>query len=260
MPQPNLVTLRESKSRTSGYAFDNGEAYRHLRTNIEFSSFNKDINVLVVTSANAAEGKSTTAANLAVAMASHRQRVLLIDADLRIPDVHRLFNLSNRIGLTTALLDFKTDTMDIFPYIQKVEHANILNELYVLPTGPSVPSPAEMLASKRFKLFIDFLRKYFDMIIIDGAPVLPVPDAIPVGLAADGLLFCVASEQTKKEHAKVAVTQLQRAGINVIGTCITMIKEDRNSYYSYYEQQNRRKAKTLGQRLKVVDAKKRNKK
>ena len=257
MPKIDLITLKEAKARNNGYAFDNGEAYRHLRTNIEFSSFNKDIQVLVVTSANAAEGKSTTAANLAVAMASHRQRVLLIDADLRIPDVHRVFNLSNRIGLTNALLEFKTEKFDIFPYIQKIEHSNILNELYILPTGPSVPSPAEMLASKRFKLFIEFIRNYFDMIIIDGAPVLPVPDAIPIGLAADGLLFCVASEQTKKEHAKVAVTQLQRAGINVIGTCITMIKEERNSYYSYYEQLNRRKAKTLGQRMKIVNAKKR---
>ena len=255
MAQENLITLREKRKHISGYSFDNGEAYRHLRTNIEFSSFNKDINVLVVTSANAAEGKSTTAANLAVAMASHRQRVLLIDADLRLPDIHRLFNISNRIGLTTALLEFKSDKFDIQPYIQKIEHPNILNELYILPSGPSVPSPAEMLASNRFRQFIDYLRGFFDMIIMDGAPVLPVPDAIPIGLTADGLLFCVASEQTKKEHAKVAITQLQRAGINVIGTVVTMIKEDRNSYYSYYESQNRR-GKTLGQRLQMNRGKK----
>lgn len=250
MEKYNLVTLKEkTKNAGGGYIYDHGEAYRHLRTNIEFSAFNSDINVLVVTSANAAEGKSTTSANLAVVMASHRQRVLLIDCDLRIPDIHRLFHISNATGLSDALLNFKTEGFNVLKYVQQIRHANISNDLYVMPSGPSVPNPAEMLSSKRFREFIDFLKLRFDMIIMDGPPVLPVPDAIPVGLAADGMLFCVASEKTKKEHAKVALTQCKRAGINVIGTCVTMIKEERNSYYSYYY--NNLQNKTLGQRLKL---------
>lgn len=250
MEKYNLVTLKEkTKNAGGGYIYDHGEAYRHLRTNIEFSAFNSDINVLVVTSANAAEGKSTTSANLAVVMASHRQRVLLIDCDLRIPDIHRLFHISNATGLSDALLNFKTEGFNVLKYVQQIRHANISNDLYVMPSGPSVPNPAEMLSSKRFREFIDFLKLRFDMIIMDGPPVLPVPDAIPVGLAADGMLFCVASEQTKKEHAKVALTQCKRAGINVIGTCVTMIKEERNSYYSYYY--NNLQNKTLGQQLKL---------
>lgn len=256
MEKINLVTLQEkSKSANGGYVYDHGEAYRHLRTNIEFSAFNSDINVLVVTSANAAEGKSTTAANLAVVEASHRQRVLLIDCDLRIPDIHRLFHLSNNTGLSDALLNFKSEGFNVLKYIHPINHPNIANDLYVMTSGPSVPNPAEMLSSKRFREFIEFLKQRFDMIIMDGPPVLPVPDAIPVGLAADGMLFCVASEQTKKEHAKVALTQCKRAGINVIGTCVTMIKEERNSYYSYYY--NNIQNKTLGQQLKLRRKKKR---
>lgn len=252
----NLVTLREKpKNANGGYVYDHGEAYRHLRTNIEFSAFNSDINVLVVTSANAAEGKSTTAANLAVVYASHRQRVLLIDCDLRIPDIHRLFHLSNTTGLSDALLNFKSEGFNVLKYIHPIAHPNIANDLYVMTSGPHVPNPAEMLSSKRFREFIDYLKQRFDMIIMDGPPVLPVPDAIPVGLAADGMLFCVASEQTKKEHAKVALTQCKRAGINVIGTCVTMIKEERNSYYSYYY--NNLQNKTLGQQLKLKKSKKR---
>ncbi|MDP3306599.1 MAG: CpsD/CapB family tyrosine-protein kinase [Erysipelotrichaceae bacterium] len=250
MEKTNLVTLKEkTKNPNGGYIFDHSEAYRHLRTNIEFSAFNSEINVLVVTSANAAEGKSTTSCNLAVVMASHRQRVLLIDCDLRIPDIHRQFQVSNATGLSDALLNFKSEGFNVLKYVQQIKHPNISNDLYLMTAGPIVPNPAEMLSSKRFREFIEFLKLRFDMIIMDGPPVLPVPDAIPVGLAADGMLFCVASEQTKKEHAKVALTQCKRAGINVIGTCVTMIKEERNSYYSY--NYNNLQNKTLGQQLKL---------
>jgi len=123
----------------------------------------------------------------------------------------------------------------ISKYYQQILHPNIANNLFVITSGPSVPNPSEMLSSKKFVSLIEQLRTEFDIIILDGPPVLPVPDSIPIGLASDGTLFVVASEQTEREQAKVAVTQLKRSQVNIIGTVITMLQEDKSHYnYSYY--------------------------
>ena len=228
----NLFNLN-AKENIKDYQRDDLEAYKHLRTNIEFSSIDKDIQVLVVTSSDSAEAKSTTAYNLAKVMAAQKNHVLLIDGDLRIPDVHKNLKLSNRNGLTNALINNDFDINAMGKYIQTLKVPNGINDLFVLTAGTSIPNPLEVLSSKRFKEFIVFLRQHFNFIVIDAPPVLPVADSIPISLSADGVLFCVASNQTQKERALTAVTQLRRAKVNLIGTVLTMIESKSNTYYNY---------------------------
>lgn len=232
-----LVTLLDQTaiSKTYGYGTDFASAYRHLRTNIEFSSFSREIKVISVASANPQEGKSTVAANLAIVMSGQFKKVLLVDCDLRKPVVHKLFHASNRHGVSNLLMEQNFDPIYISKYYQQILHPNIANELYIIPSGPSVPNPSEMLSSKKFVDLIQQLRNSFDIIILDGPPVLPVPDSIPIGLAADGTLFVVASEKTEREQAKIAVTLLKRSQVNILGTILTMIHEDKSNFnYNYY--------------------------
>lgn len=251
MSKFNLFNIN-AKDSVKDYQRDDLEAYKQLRTNIEFSSIDKEIQVLVVTSSDSAEAKSTTAYNLAKVMATQKNRVLLIDCDLRIPDVHKNLKLSNRNGLTNALLNNELDVNSLSKYIQNHKVPHGLNDLFVLTAGSSIPNPLEVLSSKRYKSFIALLRQHFNFIVIDAPPVLPVADAIPIGLNSDGVLFCVASNQTHKERALAAVTQLRRANINIIGTVLTMIESKSNSYYNYnYNYSSSAKTrKTLGHSLK----------
>ena len=247
----NLFNLN-AKEAIKDYQRDDMEAYKQLRTNIEFSSIDKEIQVLVVTSSDSAEAKSTTAYNLAKVMAAQKNRVLLIDCDLRIPDVHKNLKLSNRNGLTNALINNDLDINAMGKYIQTHKVPQGINDLFVMTAGSTIPNPLEVLSSKRFKEFIHFLRQHFNFIVIDAPPVLPVADAIPISLSADGVLFCVASNQTQKERALAAVTQLRRAKVNIIGTVLTMIESSSSSYYNYnYNYSaNATTRKTLGHSLK----------
>ena len=235
------------------YVKDIKEPYRQLRTNIEFSSISSDIKVLVVSSADSAEAKTETAVNLAQVMAARKKRVLLIDADLRIPDVHKLFDLSKRSGLTNALLELGTDEFDLTKYIQYVKVDQGINPLAIMTAGPSVPNPLEVLSSKRFSDLLSLLKEQFDFILMDSAPVLPVADTLAIARVADGLLFCVASEQTQRDRAKQAITALERTGAKVIGVVLTMMKHssDPYDYYYYSYSKTANKPKNLGHELKL---------
>lgn len=242
-----------TKPKPESYHKDMAEPYRQLRTNLEFSSVAADLRVLVVSSADSAEGKTETAVNLAKVMAARKKRVLLIDADLRIPDIHKIFNLPKRNGLSNALLDFGSEDFDLIKYIQYVKVPQGINPLAIMTAGPTVPNPAEILSSRRFAELLEHLRQHFDMIIIDSAPVMPVADTIAVAQAADGLLFCIASEQTHKDRAKTALTNLQRTGVNVVGCVLTLVKRSNDPYdYYYYDySQNSKKPQNFGHMLKV---------
>jgi len=235
------------------YVKDHDEPYRQLRTNIEFSSISGDIKVLVISSADSAEAKTETAVNLAKVMAARKKRVLLIDADLRIPDVHKLFDLSKRTGLTNALLELGSDEFDLNKYIQLVKVPQGINPLSVITSGPSVPNPLEVLSSKRFADLLTMLKEHYDFIILDSAPVMPVADTLAIARVADGLLFCIASEQTQRERAKQAIVALQRTGANVIGVVLTMMKHssDPYDYYYYSYSKNTKKPRNLGHLLKL---------
>lgn len=235
------------------YVKDINEPYRQLRTNIEFSTISSDIKVLVVSSADSAEAKTETAVNLAKVMAARKKRVLLIDADLRIPDVHKLLGLSKRVGLTNALLELGTDEFALDKYIQYVKVPQGLNPLAVITAGASVPNPLEVLSSRRFTDLLDLLKFQFDFIILDSAPIMPVSDTLAIARVSDGLLFCIASEQTHRDRAKQAITALQRTGAKVIGVVLTMMKKDSDPYDYYYYSYSKtsKKPKKLGQQLKL---------
>ena len=214
--------------------FDNMEVYRQLRTNIEYSSFNKEIQVICVTSSNPAEGKSSVASNLATVAIAKYEKVLLIDCDLRKPVKHKIFNVSNKKGISNLMKDKSEVDLETGGYFQKFKDNSTEGKLYVLTSGKSVPNPQEMLASDRFKELIEKFRGMFDYIIIDCPPLNAVADAIPVSSIVDGTLFVVSAMDTDKREAKNALTMLQRNGANVLGCVLTKVDITSKSYYSYY--------------------------
>lgn len=236
MSPTKLKTLTRKKTDL-GYYGDPSEDFRMLRNNIEFSSIGKDIKSITVTSGSPFEGKSTTTANLAVTLANTYNKVLVIDTDIRVPDLHEKFHIQNTIGLTDALFAIKSKSnFELSKYIHKLVHPNITNELYIITAGRPVPNSDMIFHSEVFKQFMDVLKESFDMIVCDTAPILLVADAIPVSHQTDATLLCVANKITKKEAAKKAITILKRNNVNVIGSVITMIKEEdtinSGEYYS----------------------------
>ena len=228
----------DPKKHTKKSQFDNMEVYRQLRTNIEYSSFNKDIQVICVTSSNPAEGKSAVASNLATVAIAKYERVLLIDCDLRKPVQHKIFKVSNKLGISNLMKDKSEVDLEIGGYFQKFKDNSTDGKLYVLTSAKSVPNPQEMLASERFKELIEKFREMFDYIIIDCPPLNAVADAIPVSSIVDGTLFVVSAMDTDKREAKKALTMLQRNGANVLGCVLTKVDITSKSYYSYYGNYN----------------------
>ena len=228
----------DPKKHTKKSQFDNMEVYRQLRTNIEYSSFNKDIQVICVTSSNPAEGKSSVASNLATVAIAKYERVLLIDCDLRKPVQHKIFKVSNKLGISNLMKDKSEVDLEIGGYFQKFKDNSTDGKLYVLTSGKSVPNPQEMLASERFKELIEKFREMFDYIIIDCPPLNAVADAIPVSSIVDGTLFVVSAMDTDKREAKNALTMLQRNGANVLGCVLTKVDITSKSFYSYYGNYN----------------------
>ena len=224
----------DPKKHTKKSQFDNMEVYRQLRTNIEYSSFNKDIQVICVTSSNPAEGKSSVASNLATVAIAKYEKVLLIDCDLRQPVQHKIFKVSNKRGISNLMKEKSVIDLEIGGYFQKFKDNSTDGKLYVLTSGKSVPNPQEMLASDRFKELIEKFREMFDYIIIDCPPLNAVADAIPVSSIVDGTLFVVSAMDTAKQEAKNALTMLQRNGANVLGCVLTKVDITSKSYYSYY--------------------------
>ena len=213
--------------------FDEMEVYRHLRTNIEYSSVDKKIQVINITSSQPGEGKTTTSTNLAIVSSGQYGRVLLVDCDMRKPQVHKRFNISNRFGLSNILAGDNVNISD--QYFSKFKDKDTDGVLYVLPAGVKVPNPLELLSSEKFKDFVEFMRMRFEFIILDCPPVLFVSDCIPVSHVSDGTLFVVSSKDTDKNEAKTALQQLQRNGANVLGTVLNKVdKTNESAYYSYY--------------------------
>lgn len=207
------------------------EAYKTLRTNIQFSSLDVPIRVILVTSANPAEGKSTTVANMAISMAQSDKRVLIVDCDLRKPSIHRAFNIMNTKGLTNIL----AEDLD---YHQICNTAGIPN-LEIITSGPKPPNPSELLGSARMKIFIEKLKNDYDMIILDSPPVLPVTDAVVLSRVVDGTILVINYGTTIYEMAHRAKESLQKVGSKIIGTVINNVPIRGHGYaYSYYYYDN----------------------
>lgn len=201
------------------------EAYRSLRTNIQYSSFDKEYKTIVVTSSNPGEGKSITAGNLALTLAEGEAKVLLVDCDMRKPSVHKNFRVTNTHGLSDVLLQ-KKKVMD-------VAH-NYKGNLYIVTAGKIPPNPAEMLASKSMTLFLEEMKNHFDYIVLDTPPVHAVADPQILSTKADGTLFVVRAGVTKKDDVQSSISTLKKVNADIIGSVLHAVEYSKNKYYYYY--------------------------
>ena len=201
------------------------ESYRTLRTNIQYSSFDKEYRVIVVTSSEPGEGKSTTAGNLALCMAQGDKKVILIDCDLRKPSLHKKFKISNLVGLSDVIIG-KADLATSAHRYNK--------DLVLLTSGKIPPNPSEMLSSKIMEKLLESLKDTFDYIILDTPPVQAVTDSQILSTKSDGTILVVRAERTKKESVQIAINLLKKVNANIIGTVLNGIDVSRNKYYYYY--------------------------
>ncbi len=202
------------------------EQYRTIRTNIQFSGADQDINSLILTSSGTAEGKSTTASNLAAVYAQQGLKVLLIDADLRKPTVHYTFRLENHAGLTNVL----TRQSTLGQAVQETE----VRDLYVLTSGPIPPNPSELLASHQMEELLKEMKQQFDMVIFDTPPILAVADAQILANQVDASILVVSSGKTEKEAALKAKELLVHAKSKLLGAVLNNRKAESGNYYYYY--------------------------
>lgn len=207
------------------------EQYRTLRTNIEFSSVDQVYKTIIVTSSSPGEGKSTTVANLAVAFAQQKKKVLLVDADLRKPTVHYTFNLKNVRGLTNVLTKQVVLTEAVQP--TDVEHLSILT------CGPIPPNPAELLGSSSMSQFIELAKTQFDVVLFDTPPILAVADAQILANKVDGSILVISSGTTEQDAAVKSKDLLESAKGKVLGAVLNKKKASDSQYYYYYGDNNR---------------------
>ena len=219
------------------------ESYRSLRTNIQYSSIDKQVKTLVVTSSNAGEGKSTVAGNLAYTFFQNGKRVLIIDCDLRKPSLHRKFNVSNEEGLTDVLVG----TSKLNNVMKKVD-----DNLYLLTTGTLPPNPAEIIGSNTMENFLEQCKINFDYIILDTPPILPVTDSKLLAIKADATVVVVRSEVSKSKHVSQAFKELEKVNANIIGTILNDVEMySEKLYYDYSAKNNKSKINIIKKLIKI---------
>jgi capsular exopolysaccharide synthesis family protein len=209
------------------------EAYRAVRTSVLFSPTDAGAKTIVVTSTGPGEGKTTTASNLAVGIAQTGERVLLIDTDMRRPQIHHMFDMEQEPGLSNLLIGNARSRQAI--------HASGVEGLWVLPAGHLPPNPAEMLASERFKHFLSALGEHFQWVVLDSPPVLAVDDASIVAHLAHGIVFVIGAEMTSRRAVATAIERLERVNGRFIGAVLNHVQVDRHSFYysRYYRREYR---------------------
>jgi capsular exopolysaccharide synthesis family protein len=215
-----LVTVNDARS--SG-----AEAYRTLRTNLIFSQAVQTLRTLVVTSAAPSEGKTTTAANLAVSFAQQGMRVLIVDCDLRRSRLHRMFSVPREPGITELVLG-------------QVEQESVTREtsvtgLYVLPSGQLPPNPAELLGGERMRKTLASLTEAFDLVVLDTPPLLAASDAAILATVADGVVLVVRAGVTEAEAGQQAMAQLASVGARVVGAVLNDPDSKLQTYGGYYK-------------------------
>jgi capsular exopolysaccharide synthesis family protein len=219
----SLITVSTPRSPIS-------EAYRTLRTNLEFSSLDRPVKTMVVTSSGPEEGKSTTLANLAVTLAQAEKKVILVDCDLRRPSQHQIFGLKNGVGLTTMVVDDEAMTT---PPLQETQ----VPGLRLLPSGPLPPNPSELLGSRRMEEIIDILSQRADIVLFDAPPIIAVTDAAVLSSKVDGVLLVVSAGGTKRDHAQKAKALLEKVNAHLVGAVLNNVKID-TSLHRYYAEQS----------------------
>jgi capsular exopolysaccharide synthesis family protein len=214
-----LITVAEPRSAIS-------EAFRTLRTNLDFASLDQALKTLVITSAGVGEGKSTTLANLAVVSAQAGRRVILVDADLRRPSLHEILGASNEAGLTSMVVDESRLTA---PPLQGTG----IPGLSLLSSGPLPPNPADLLGSRRMAEVIAALAEEADQVFFDTPPVVAVTDAAVLATRVDGVLLVIGAGKTRREDARMAIQRLEQINARLVGTVLTNV-EAGGGFTGYY--------------------------
>ncbi len=233
----SLVTIAQPRTPIS-------EAYRGLRTAVQFSNIDVPVRTVLVTSANAEEGKSYTAANLAVVMAQAGHRVLLVDTDLRRPSQARYFAADKSYGLTGVLVNLSAAVDPGRPtlavsYLNRGIKQTTQSGLYFLPSGPLPPNPSELVGSTKMKSLLTVLEKSFDYIVLDSPPVLAVTDAVILSARVDAVILVASAAQTRVNQLSQAVSRLQEVNANVIGVVLNRLSVRGSEYgYDYYYRSN----------------------
>ena len=224
MKNKDLVINRNPKSLFA-------ESIRSIRTNLAFSSLDKDIKIIINTSPEASDGKSFVTANLAVAYAQEGKKVLLIDADLRRGRQHEIFEIMNVTsgGYSNLMLNYK-ENIPLEKYIFPTFDKNI----DLLPTGPMPPNPVELLASENNKMLLDRLKRKYDLIIMDCAPVIGLSDSLILATMSDINMLTVSAKKTKMENLERAKKQFEQANTKINGVILNKAPMRGNGYYSYY--------------------------
>ena len=223
----SLITIQQPRSPSS-------EDYRNLRTAILFANVDENIKTILVTSPGPGEGKSVTAANLAVVMAQAGQRVLLIDADLRRPVQHKIFDRGRNLrGLTTLLFldefDFQNNQLPPETFFQTQQQ-----RLMLLTSGPLPPNPAEVVGSGKMEMILDGLTEHFDYIVIDSPPVLAVTDPLVLATRTDGTVVVARASRTRREQLLQTTSRLQEVNANLLGIMLNYLSPKRGTNYYYY--------------------------
>lgn len=232
--EDKLVVLKQPRAPVA-------EAFRSMRTAIQFSSVDQpDRATILITSSNPVEGKSMNASNLALAIAQAGHKVVLVDADLRRPRLHKYFNLPNRHGLTGLLLSLNLEA-PVEAAQEKVRQTlqdTAVAELKVLTSGPIPPNPSEMLGSAKMQAALDILQEMFDFVIIDSPPALAVTDAVVLATRVDSVVLLVEAKRTQRGQLLRSVERLRSVKANLIGVVLNRLEAGSEGYNYYYYYQN----------------------
>ena len=216
------------------------EAIRGIRTNLTFASLDKDVKIIINTSPEAADGKSFISANLSLAYAQEEKKVLLIDADLRRGTQHEIFGVNNFTngGYSNLILNYK-ENIKLDKYIQKTYNKN----LDILTTGPMPPNPVELLGSDNNRKLLNALKKKYDIIIMDCAPIIGLSDSLVLATLSDINIITVSTKKTKMENLTKVKKAFEQNNLKINGVVLNKAEVKGNGYYSYYYSDSEHKSK-----------------
>ena len=227
---PRHATPGSGRERQERETLVASEAYRRLRTSLLFAAPDSTLRSVVITSARSGEGKTQTAANLAVALASADQRIVLVDADMRRPDMHRIFSRPLQGGMSELIMSVRPGEKLSLRSARATSQPN----LTLITAGTIPPNPSELLASRRAALLLHGLEGAFDLVVVDTPPIDAVPDALNLAAEASATVVVVDAGRTNATQAAATIEALRSVGANVIGVVLNRVREPRKPDYYYY--------------------------